>query len=191
MKVHQAAIIAAFALVGGCSGDGALPTSPITPTPAPTAPVPTVPIQGQIAIAAMDPSAGATVVVSDCDPSIPPNFSVVKARPKHFTGPCALGFRAVVNVEVEEELPVARVIVEFRDQTGHRCAYADSYDTSLPAHTQKEVAFGELMLTENTPGAALTFCALPVTTTEVVVSVSSGNRVLTRQLPFTYTFVKG
>jgi hypothetical protein len=139
----------------------------------------------------MDPSSGATVVVSDCDPSIPPNFSVVKARPKHFTGPCALGFRAVVNVELEEELPAARVIIEFRDGTGNRCAYADSYDTSLPAHAQKEIAFGELMLTENAPGAALTFCALPVTTTEAVVSVSSGNRTLTRRLPFAYTFVKG
>ena len=188
MKVNQAVIVAAFALVGGCSGDGALPTSP-TAALAPTAPAPTVPIEGQIAIATVEPSSGATVVVSDCDPSIPPNFSAVKARPKHFTGPCANGFRAVVNVELEEEISNARVTLEFRDGTGNRCAYADSYSTSLPARTPTNVAFGELMLTENAPGAALTFCALPVTTTEAVVSVSSGNRALTRHLPFTYTFV--
>ena len=188
---HLAAIVIALGVVGGCSDNGALPTGPITAAPAPTTPAPTVPIEGQIAIAAVEPSSGATVVVSDCDPSIPPNFSSVKARPKHFTGPCALGFRAVVNVELEEELAGARVIVEFRDATGNRCAYADSYSMSLRARTQTEVAFGELMLTENNPGAAPTFCALPVTTTEAVVSVSSGNRVLTRHLPFTYTFVKG
>ena len=189
MRFNQAAIVAAFALVGGCSGDDALPTSPITPAPGPSVPAPISPIQGQITIVALDPAAGATIGVSDCDPSIPPNFSVVKARPKHFTGPCALGFRALVNVELDEELADARVIVEFRDATGTRCAYADSYSISIRARTQTEVAFGELMLTENNPGAAPIFCALPVTTTEAVVSVSSGNRALTRHLPFTYTFV--
>ena len=143
---------------------------------------------------AMEPQSGATLGVFDCDSSIPPNFSAVKARPKHFTGPCADGFRAVVILELEEELSNARVTLEFRDGTGKRCAYADSYSTSLPARTQTNVAFAELMLTENAPEAPLTFCALPVTTTEAVVSVFAGNGingqpVLSRHIPHTYTFV--
>ena len=194
MKVdHAAAIVVAFALVGGCSGGGVLPTSPITPTPGPSVPAPILPIQGQITIVAMDPASGTTIGVSDCDPTIPPNFSAAKARLKHFTGPCADGFRAVVNVELETELSNARVTLEFRDGTGNRCAYADSYSTSLPAHTQTNVAFGELMLTENAPNAPLSFCALPVTTTEAVVSVfsanSNGQPVLSTHIPHTYTFV--
>ena len=194
MKVdHSAAIVVAFVLVGGCSGDGALPTSPVTPTPGPTAPAPISPIDGQITIVAMEPQSGTTVAVFDCDPSIPPNFSAVKARPKHFTGPCANGFRAAVDVELAEDLSDARIILEFRDGTGNRCAYADSYLTSLQAHTRQNVAFGELMLTENAPDAPLSFCALPVTTTEAVVSVFSRNGnaqpVLSTHVPHTYTFV--
>lgn len=189
---YAAAIVVAFALVGGCSGDSALPTSPITPTPGPTVPAPILPILGEITIVAMEPQSGATVTVFDCDPGIPPNFSVAQALPKHFTGPCA-GVRAVVNVELEEELSNGRVTLEFRDGTGNRCAYMDSYSTSIPARTQTTVAFGELMLTENAPDAPLTFCALPVTTTEAVVSVFSGGitaqPALSRHIPHRYTFV--
>lgn len=186
-------IVAALAFVCGCGGDGVLPTSPATPTAGPIVPAPILPIHGEITVVAMEPQSGATVRVFDCDPSIPPNFSVAQARPKHFTGPCA-GVRAVVHVELAEELLDARVLVEFRDGTGNRCAYMDSYSTSIPARTQTTIAFGELMLTENAPDAPLTFCALPVTTTEAVVSVFSGGGIsaqpsLSRHIPHTYTFV--
>jgi hypothetical protein len=192
---HLAAVVVACAVLGGCAGDGALPTSP-TLTSGPAVPPPISPIEGEITIAAMEPSFGATLRVFDCDPNIPPNFSLAGARPKHFTGPCALDFRGVVDVELENEVSPARVIVEFRDGTGNRCAYADSFTTTLPAHTRQSITFGELMLSDNAPDAASTFCALPVTTIEVVISVFSGNQiagtpVLSRNIPYTYTFVKG
>ena len=184
------AMVVAVALLAGCGGDGnlMLPTSPTT-IPAPTVPSPPPPIRGEITVAALEPPSGATLQVVDCDPTIPPDLA--RVTPKHYTGPCAIGFRAVVNVELEEELSNGRVTVEFRDGGGHLCAYSDSYSTSLPARTQTSVTFTELMLTDNAPNAAPLYCALPATTIEAVISVFGRGTPLRRQISYAYTFVKG
>jgi hypothetical protein len=159
-------LLAAAAL--GCGGSGS-PTGLTGPTPS-LAPPPQPP-NGRITEVSIQPEVGATVHVRDCEPADGSAHAAV----------CVDQFRALFDVVADRPVRNPVLTVGFYDGVDF-CGYAAATaDALVPGQT----------LSFSASGLRLSSCALPLTTTRMLVEVWSDADFgfsLKRELPNSYTF---